>query len=76
MTEYGFGWYVDEYKGNRRYRHSGSTRGFRNGVQHLPALDVTVVFLSNRNEIGDALVDSIVEASVAAVRSSDNDHKP
>jgi CubicO group peptidase (beta-lactamase class C family) len=76
MTEYGFGWYIDEYKGNRRYRHSGSTRGFRNGVQRLPELDVTVVFLSNRNEIGDALVDSIVEASVAAVRSLDNDHKP
>lgn len=66
-TEYGFGWYIDEFDGHKRYRHSGSTRGFRNGVQHLPDLDLTVVFLSNRNEIEPGLVDSIVEAALTTV---------
>lgn len=64
-TEYGFGWYIDGFKGNKRYRHSGSTRGFRNEVQRLPEADLTVVFLSNRNEIEAGLVDSIVEASLS-----------
>ncbi len=76
VTEYGFGWYIDTYKGYKRYRHSGSTRGFRNGVQRLPEVDLTVVFLSNRNEIDEALVDSIVEASLAAVLSSSDGRSP
>lgn len=66
-TEYGFGWYIDEFEGYKRYHHSGSTRGFRNNVQHLPDLDLTVVFLSNRNEIEPALADSILEATLHAV---------
>jgi len=65
--DYGYGWYVDRFQGQRRYRHSGSTRGFRNEVQHLPDLDLTVVFLSNRNEIETGLVDAIVEAALKAV---------
>ena len=76
LTEYGFGWYIDEYKENTRYRHSGSTRGFRTGVQRLPAADLTVVFLSNRNEIDEALIDSIVEASLVAISSSSAGPKP
>jgi CubicO group peptidase (beta-lactamase class C family) len=75
-TEYGFGWYIDEFKGYDRYRHSGSTRGFRNGVQRLPKPDLTVVFLSNRNEIDEALVDSVVAASLAAVLSSNDGRSP
>jgi CubicO group peptidase (beta-lactamase class C family) len=66
-TEYGFGWYVDHYDGRSRYRHSGSTRGFRNNVQRFPQEDLTIVFLSNRNEVGPALVDSIVDAALQAV---------
>ncbi len=61
-VEYGIGWYVDEYDGRARYRHSGSTRGFRNAVQRFPEEDLTIVFLSNRNEVSDALVDAIADA--------------
>ncbi len=75
-TEYGFGWYIDEFEGYERYRHSGSTRGFRNGVQRLPEPDLTVVFLSNRNEIDEALVDSLVAASLAAALASDDGRSP
>ncbi len=64
---YGFGWYLDEYKGWKRYRHNGSTRGFRNAVQWLPEEDLTIVFLSNRNEVSATLVDSIADACLEAL---------
>lgn len=63
---YGFGWYLDEYDGRVRYRHSGSTRGFRNAVQRFPEEDLTIVFLSNRNEVSDTLVDAIAGACLEA----------
>ena len=58
---YGYGWYLDQYRGRRRYRHSGSTIGFRNEVQRFPDDDLTVLFLSNRNEIAPGLADAIAE---------------
>lgn len=58
---YGYGWYLDEYRGRSRYRHSGSTIGFRNEVQRFPDDDVTVLFLSNRNEIAPGLADAIAD---------------
>lgn len=67
-TEYGFGWYVDQYDGKSRYRHGGSTRGFRNNVQRFPQEDLTIVFLSNRNERSATLIDSIVDVALEAVR--------
>jgi len=58
---YGYGWYLDTYRGRRRWRHSGSTIGFRNEVQRFPDDDLTVLFLSNRNEIAPDLADSIAD---------------
>ncbi|MBE0594881.1 MAG: beta-lactamase family protein [Gemmatimonadales bacterium] len=58
---YGYGWYLDTYRGLNRYRHSGSTVGFRNEVQRFPDEDLTVLFLSNRNEIDESLADAIAE---------------
>lgn len=58
---YGYGWYLDEYRARRRYRHSGSTVGFRNEVQSFPDDDLTVLFLSNRNEIAPGLADAIAD---------------
>lgn len=72
-TEYGFGWYIDEFEGNKRYHHSGSTRGFRNNVQHFPDLDLTFLFLSNRNETEARLIDSIVEAALHAASMAPTD---
>jgi CubicO group peptidase (beta-lactamase class C family) len=63
---YGYGWFLDEPGGRRRYRHEGSTIGFRNAVRRFPDEDLTVLFLSNRNEVDSTLVDSLV----AAVRRS------
>jgi CubicO group peptidase (beta-lactamase class C family) len=57
---YGYGWYLDEYRGMRRHHHTGSTRGFRNAIQRFPDRGLTVVFLSNRNDVGEGYVDSLV----------------
>jgi len=58
---YGYGWFIDDYRGHPRFRHEGSTIGFRNAVQRLPDADLSVLFLSNRNEIDSTLVESLVD---------------
>lgn len=47
-TEYGFGWFIDEYRGHKRVRHSGSTSGFRNELQRYPEAKLAVIILTNR----------------------------
>lgn len=59
-TEYGFGWFVERYKGHARLRHHGETRGFTNAVSRFPDAGLTIVILTNRTgsapwEIADAL---------------------
>ncbi len=49
-TEYGFGWFIDEYRGHKRARHSGSTCGFRNEIQRYPEDHFAVIILTNRAE--------------------------
>lgn len=46
--EYGFGWFIDEYRGHERVRHSGSTCGFRNELQRYPVSQSAVIILTNR----------------------------
>jgi CubicO group peptidase (beta-lactamase class C family) len=65
-TSYGYGWFLDRADGRRRYRHEGSTIGFRNAVQRFPDEDLTVVLLTNRNEIADGLVDSVAAVFLVA----------
>jgi len=48
-SQYGFGWFVDTYRGERRWRHTGETSGFRNAIQRFPDRRFTVVVLTNRN---------------------------
>ena len=48
-TQYGFGWFVDTYRGERRWRHTGETSGFRNAIQRFPDRRFTVIVLTNRN---------------------------
>jgi len=65
-VSYGYGWYLDRVDGQRRYRHDGTTIGFRNQVLRLPDDDVTAVLLTNRNELETGLMDSLA----AAVRTA------
>lgn len=48
-TGYGYGWYVDSYRGERRLWHHGETSGFRNVIYRFPDKRFTVVILTNRN---------------------------
>ena len=48
LEDYGFGFRIDEYRGQKRYHHSGSTSGFRNFMQQFPDQRLTVIVLTNR----------------------------
>ena len=57
---YGFGWFLDPYRGHRRYAHYGETVGFRNAIDRFPDDRLTVVVLSNRAELdAPALAESV-----------------
>ena len=65
QTEYGFGWFVDTYRGEKRWRHTGSTSGFSNAIQRLPDRHLTVVVLTNRSSgepaaIAERIVDLLL----------------
>jgi CubicO group peptidase (beta-lactamase class C family) len=49
VTEYGFGWFVDHYRGVKRWRHTGETSGFRNAIQRFPDRGLTIIILTNRS---------------------------
>ena len=61
-TDYGFGWWVDSYRGEPRWRHTGETSGFRNAIQRFPSRRLTVIVLTNRSS-GEpqAIVERIVD---------------
>ena len=48
-TEYAFGWFVDHYRGEKRWRHTGETSGFRNAIQRFPHRRLTIIVLTNRS---------------------------
>jgi CubicO group peptidase (beta-lactamase class C family) len=59
---YGFGWFLDPYRGHRRYSHYGETVGFRNAIQRFPGDHLTVVVLCNRaDRDGTPLAESVVD---------------
>jgi CubicO group peptidase (beta-lactamase class C family) len=59
---YGFGWFLDPYRGHRRYAHYGETVGFRNAIQRFPDDHLTVIVLSNRGEVdAPALAESVAD---------------
>lgn len=56
MIEYGFGWFLDPYKGHERQYHDGGTTGFLTTIQRFPNDGLTVIVLANRTDVDpDAL---------------------
>ena len=49
-TEYGLGWYIDEFAGHSRMRHHGESRGFTNFVARFPDDGLTIILLTNRTD--------------------------
>lgn len=50
-VSYGFGWFLNPYKGHERMWHYGETIGFRTSIQRFPKDHLTVVVLCNRADI-------------------------
>jgi len=48
---YGFGWFLDPYRGHRRMSHDGETIGFRTTIQRFPDDQLTVIVLANRTDV-------------------------
>jgi CubicO group peptidase (beta-lactamase class C family) len=48
---YGFGWFLDPYRGHRRNYHSGETQGFRSTIERFLDDHLTIVVLSNRTDV-------------------------
>jgi CubicO group peptidase (beta-lactamase class C family) len=50
-VSYGFGWFLDPYRGHRRMSHDGETIGFRTTIQRFPEDQLTIIVLANREDI-------------------------
>lgn len=61
-TQYGFGWFIDTYRGEKRWRHTGETSGFRNAILRFPDKRLTIVILTNRSSgEPDAIAERIAD---------------
>ncbi len=50
-VSYGFGWFLDPYKGRQRMWHTGSTMGFRTVIERFLGDNLTIIILSNRTDL-------------------------
>jgi CubicO group peptidase (beta-lactamase class C family) len=50
-VNYGFGWFLDPYRGHKRMWHDGETIGFRTTIQRFPDDKLAVIVLANRTDI-------------------------
>jgi CubicO group peptidase (beta-lactamase class C family) len=46
-AHYGYGWFIDEYRGEPRIHHNGETHGFRACVQRFPKHGAAIFFQLN-----------------------------
>jgi CubicO group peptidase (beta-lactamase class C family) len=53
-AHYGYGWFIDEYRGEPRIHHNGETHGFRACVQRFPKRDAAIFFQLNCEIDGDS----------------------
>jgi CubicO group peptidase (beta-lactamase class C family) len=53
---YGFGWFLDDYQGERRMWHYGETTGFRTAIERLRNGDLTIVILCNRSDLNPEIL--------------------
>lgn len=51
---YGFGWFLDPYRGHARMWHTGSSIGFRTVIERFTDSNLTIIILSNRGDLDTA----------------------
>jgi len=68
-VQYGFGWYLDPYRGRARMYHDGETCGFRTTIQRFVDERLTVIVLANRIDLDvDALALKVADLFAPPVR--------
>ena len=50
-VSYGFGWFLDPYRGHARMWHYGDTVGFHTYILRFPADRLTIIILCNRTDL-------------------------
>lgn len=60
-TGYGLGLFIDEYKGLKRYHHSGADVGHRSSMMIFPELNAAVVTQSNYSNFDGSIPNSVVD---------------
>ena len=50
-VSYGFGWFLDPYRGHERMWHTGSSIGFRTVIERFTKDNVTIIILANRSDL-------------------------
>ena len=59
---YGFGWFLDPYKGHTRMYHDGDTVSFRTTIQRFTKDHLTVIVLSTRDDLNpQALAEKVAD---------------
>jgi CubicO group peptidase (beta-lactamase class C family) len=53
-VSYGFGWFLNSYRGHARMWHYGDTVGFKTAIQRFPDNKLTVIVLANRSDLDAA----------------------
>ncbi|MGC1104999.1 MAG: serine hydrolase domain-containing protein [Candidatus Acidiferrales bacterium] len=48
---YGFGWFLDPYRGHARMWHYGSTIGFHTVIERFTENNLTIIILANRTDV-------------------------
>jgi CubicO group peptidase (beta-lactamase class C family) len=65
-SHYGYGWFIDEYRGERRIHHNGDTRGFRICSQTFPDRQAAILLQFNSEieedmtKVGERLSDILI----------------
>jgi CubicO group peptidase (beta-lactamase class C family) len=70
VVDYGFGWFLDPYKGHQRQYHDGESIGFRSTIQRFANDNLTIIILSNRTDTSPrALAEKIADMMFAAPKN-------
>ncbi|HLA52840.1 MAG TPA: serine hydrolase domain-containing protein, partial [Flavitalea sp.] len=73
-SEYGYGWFIKDFNGQRAIAHGGSIDGFRSMGTYLPDKDLYVIILVNSdNEAAQKLFEDIVNLAAGITTTSYKD---
>jgi CubicO group peptidase (beta-lactamase class C family) len=51
LVSYGFGWFLDDYRGHQRMWHYGDTIGFKTAIERFADGNLTIILLANRSDL-------------------------